>query len=49
MLTDIVHVYDLSGRKCAIYDDVSKEHLVIAFKGGSKTVPETLQTDPGII
>ena len=29
MLTDIVHVYDLSGRKCAIYDDVQIQRNAI--------------------
>ena len=28
-LKDIVHVYDLSGRKCMVYNDVANEHLVI--------------------
>ena len=32
MLTDIVHVYDLSNRKCAVYNDIANEHLMIAFK-----------------
>ena len=28
-LSDIVHVYDVSDRKCAVYNDVADEHLVI--------------------
>ncbi len=28
-LTDIVRVYDVSGRKCKVYNDVANEHLVI--------------------
>ena len=31
MLRDIVHVYDVSSRKCAVYNDIANEHLVIAF------------------
>ncbi len=31
MLKDIVHVYDVSSRKCAVYNDIANEHLVIAF------------------
>ena len=30
-LSDIVHVYDVSDRKCAVYNDVADEHLVITF------------------
>ncbi len=29
MLADIVHVYDVSGRKCMVYNDVTNEHLMI--------------------
>ena len=29
MLLDIVHVYDVSDRKCAVYNDVANEHLMI--------------------
>ena len=28
-LTEIVHVYDVSDRKCEVYNDVSNEHLLI--------------------
>ena len=28
-LTDIVHVYDVSDRKCEVYNDVANEHLLI--------------------
>ncbi|MBQ6540272.1 MAG: phosphoenolpyruvate synthase [Oscillospiraceae bacterium] len=28
-LTDIVHVYDVSGSKCVVYNDMSSEHLLI--------------------
>ena len=28
-LTDIVHVYDVSDRKCAVYNDIANEHLMI--------------------
>ena len=28
-LADIVHVYDVSGRKCEVYNDVADEHLLI--------------------
>ena len=28
-LTDIVHVYDVSDRKCKVYNDVANEHLMI--------------------
>ncbi|MCR4584302.1 MAG: PEP/pyruvate-binding domain-containing protein [Lachnospiraceae bacterium] len=31
MLKDIVHVYDLSNRKCAIYNDIANEHLLIVL------------------
>ncbi len=29
MLAGIVHVYDVSGRRCEVYNDVADEHLVI--------------------
>ena len=29
LLTDIVHVYDVSDRKCEVYNDVANEHLLI--------------------
>ena len=29
MLTDIVHIYDVSKRECRVYNDVAGEHLVI--------------------
>ncbi len=28
-LTDIVHVFDVSGRDCKVYNDIANEHLVI--------------------
>ena len=28
-LTDIVHVFDVSGRGCKVYNDIANEHLVI--------------------
>ena len=28
-LSDIVHVYDVSGRNCKVYNDIANEHLVI--------------------
>ncbi|MBR4949022.1 MAG: phosphoenolpyruvate synthase [Clostridiales bacterium] len=28
-LSDIVHVYDVSGRNCKVYNDIADEHLVI--------------------
>lgn len=28
-LKDIVHVYDVSGRGCKVYNDIADEHLVI--------------------
>ena len=28
-LSDIVHVYDVSNRKCEVYNDVANEHLLI--------------------
>ena len=28
-LSDIVHVYDVSDRKCSVYNDVANEHLMI--------------------
>ncbi|MCR5119705.1 MAG: PEP/pyruvate-binding domain-containing protein [Lachnospiraceae bacterium] len=31
ILSDIVHVYDLSSRKCAVYNDIANEHLLMAF------------------
>ncbi len=32
MLTDIVSVYDVSDGKCAVYNDIANEHLMIAFR-----------------
>jgi hypothetical protein len=32
MLTDIVHVYDLRSRKCAVYNDIANEHIMIALR-----------------
>ncbi len=32
-LTEIVHVYDVSGRKCKVYNDVANEHLLITCCG----------------
>ncbi|MCR5674669.1 MAG: PEP/pyruvate-binding domain-containing protein [Lachnospiraceae bacterium] len=29
LLKDIVHVYDVSDRKCAVYNDIADEHLLI--------------------
>ena len=29
ILKDIVHVFDVSGRNCKVYNDVANEHLVI--------------------
>lgn len=31
MLTGIVHVYDMSGRQCTVYNDVADEHLCIVI------------------
>ena len=31
MLTDIVHVYDVSKAECKVYDDIANEHLMITF------------------
>ena len=31
-LKNIVHVYDLSGAKCEVYNDVANEHLLIALQ-----------------
>lgn len=31
-LKDIVHVYDLSGAKCEVYNDVANEHLLITLR-----------------
>ena len=28
-LSDIVHIYDVSDRKCTVYNDVTNEHLMI--------------------
>ena len=28
-LSDIVHVFDVSGRECKVYNDIANEHLVI--------------------
>jgi hypothetical protein len=28
-LADIVHIYDVSDRKCMVYNDVANEHLLI--------------------
>lgn len=28
-LSGVVHVYDVSGRNCRVYNDVADEHLVI--------------------
>ncbi len=30
-LADIVHVYDVSDRKCRVYNDVANEHLMITY------------------
>ena len=30
-LSDIVHVYDVSGINCKVYNDIANEHLVITF------------------
>ena len=29
MLSEIVHVFDVSGGKCRVYNDIANEHLVI--------------------
>jgi len=29
MLADIVHIYDVTDKKCEVYDDVADEHLII--------------------
>ncbi|MCR5742189.1 MAG: PEP/pyruvate-binding domain-containing protein [Lachnospiraceae bacterium] len=29
-LKDIIHVYDVSGRQCRVYNDIANEHLMIA-------------------
>ncbi|MCR5789901.1 MAG: PEP/pyruvate-binding domain-containing protein [Lachnospiraceae bacterium] len=34
-LADIVHVYDVSGRKCEVYNDVANEHLLITCQASS--------------
>ncbi|MCR5769099.1 MAG: PEP/pyruvate-binding domain-containing protein [Lachnospiraceae bacterium] len=31
LLTDIVHVYDVSGKKCEVFNDVADEHLIITL------------------
>ncbi|MCR4684210.1 MAG: PEP/pyruvate-binding domain-containing protein [Lachnospiraceae bacterium] len=31
-LSDIVHVYDVSDKKCAVYNDVANEHLMITYR-----------------
>ena len=31
-LSDIVHVYDVSGKACEVYNDIANEHLLIAMK-----------------
>ncbi|MCR5586645.1 MAG: PEP/pyruvate-binding domain-containing protein [Lachnospiraceae bacterium] len=31
-LKDIVHVYDLEGRECSVYNDIENEHLMITYK-----------------
>ncbi len=31
VLEGVVHVYDLSDRKCEVYNDVAKEHLLITY------------------
>ena len=31
-LSDIVHVYDVSGRACEVYNDIADEHLLITLK-----------------
>ena len=28
-MSDIVHVFDVSGRGCKVYNDIANEHLVI--------------------
>ena len=28
-LSDIVHVFDVSGRECKVYNDIANEHLLI--------------------
>ena len=33
VLEGVVHVYDLSDRKCEVYNDVAKEHLLITYSG----------------
>jgi hypothetical protein len=30
--SDIVHVYDVSGKACEVYNDIANEHLLIAMK-----------------
>jgi hypothetical protein len=30
-LADIVHIYDVSDRKCMVYNDVANEHLLITY------------------
>ncbi len=32
-LSEIVHVYDVSGRQCEVYHDVAGEHLLITLEG----------------
>nr|MCR4761895.1 phosphoenolpyruvate synthase [Lachnospiraceae bacterium] len=30
LLKEIVHVYDVADRKCAVYNDIANEHLMIS-------------------
>ena len=33
VLEGVVHIYDVSDRKCEVYNDVAKEHLLITYSG----------------
>ena len=33
-LADIVHIYDVAGLNCEVYDDVANEHLLITCQNG---------------
>ena len=31
-LSEIVHVYDVSGMKCEVFNDIANEHLMITLR-----------------
>ncbi len=37
LLSEIVHVYDLSGQGCEVYHDVAEEHLLITCPGARES------------